>query len=161
MSWIIDPRVGLITCVVADDPVTGKPSTKLVMLRARRKQHLENLRRLCPMLAGAEITAVRGLPTLKPKQAGFRYLAHFRRSGHARQALQGGGDRQQAGQADIELDRGSTLAAVFKLLGITDATYFRWRKGYGVDVRHDYCDDVLGFLRSATSKGRFLTDESA
>ena len=59
MSWIIDPRVGLISCVVADDPVTGKPSTKLVMLRARRRQHLENLRRLCPMLGGTEITAVR------------------------------------------------------------------------------------------------------
>jgi|694.fasta_scaffold01417_15 hypothetical protein len=59
MSWIIDPRVGLISCVVADDPVTGKPSTKLIMLRARRRQHLENLRRLCPILAGVEITAVR------------------------------------------------------------------------------------------------------
>ena len=59
MSWIIDPRVGLISCVVADDPVTGRPSSKLVMVRARRAQHLENLRRLCPMLAGVEITAVR------------------------------------------------------------------------------------------------------
>lgn len=59
MSWIIDPRVGLISCVVADDPVTGKPSTKLVMLRARRRQHLENLRRLCPILAGVEIAAIR------------------------------------------------------------------------------------------------------
>ena len=59
MSWIIDPRVGFISCVVADDPITGRPSTKLVMLRARRRQHLENLRRLCPMLAGVEITAAR------------------------------------------------------------------------------------------------------
>ena len=59
MSWIIDPRVGLISCVVADDPVTGRPSAKLVMLRARRRQHLENLQRLCPVLAGLEITAVR------------------------------------------------------------------------------------------------------
>jgi transposase-like protein len=31
-------------------------------------------------------------------------------------------------QADVELARGSTVAAVCKLLGITDATYFRWRK---------------------------------
>lgn len=59
MSWIIDPRVGLISCVVADDPVTGRPSTKLVMLRARRRQHLENLRAICPMLAGVEITEAR------------------------------------------------------------------------------------------------------
>jgi transposase-like protein len=34
-------------------------------------------------------------------------------------------------QADVELARGSTVAAVCKLLGITDATYFRWRKEYG------------------------------
>ena len=33
-------------------------------------------------------------------------------------------------QADVELARGSTVAAVCKLLGITDATYFRWRKEY-------------------------------
>lgn len=34
-------------------------------------------------------------------------------------------------QADVELARGSTVAAVCKLLGITDATYFRLRKEYG------------------------------
>ncbi len=34
-------------------------------------------------------------------------------------------------QADVELARGGTVAAVCKLLGITDATYFRWRKEYG------------------------------
>jgi len=33
--------------------------------------------------------------------------------------------------ADVELARGNTVAAVCKLLGITDATYFRWRKEYG------------------------------
>ena len=34
-------------------------------------------------------------------------------------------------QADVELARGNTAAAVCKLPGITDATYFGWRKGYG------------------------------
>ncbi len=34
-------------------------------------------------------------------------------------------------QADVELARGNTVAAVCKLLEITDATYFRWRKEYG------------------------------
>ena len=33
--------------------------------------------------------------------------------------------------ADVELARAGTVAAVCKLLGITDATYFRWRKEYG------------------------------
>ncbi len=34
-------------------------------------------------------------------------------------------------QADVELAKGSTVAATCKLLGITDQTYFRWRKEYG------------------------------
>jgi putative transposase len=34
-------------------------------------------------------------------------------------------------QADVELVRGSTVAAVCKPLGIADATYFRWRKECG------------------------------
>jgi putative transposase len=35
------------------------------------------------------------------------------------------------GQADVELARGSTVAAVCKLLEITDAMYFQWRKESG------------------------------
>jgi putative transposase len=34
-------------------------------------------------------------------------------------------------QADVELAKGQTVAAVCKLIGITDQTYFRWRKEYG------------------------------
>ena len=34
-------------------------------------------------------------------------------------------------QADVELARGSTVAAVCKLLEISDATYFRGREEYG------------------------------
>lgn len=34
-------------------------------------------------------------------------------------------------QADVELAKGSTIAAMCKILGITDQTYFRWRKEYG------------------------------
>lgn len=61
MPWIIDPRVGLVSAVVGDDPKTGKPSSTTIMLRARRRQHLENLRRLCPALAGTRITKARDL----------------------------------------------------------------------------------------------------
>lgn len=57
--WIIDPRIGLVSVVVADDPDTGKPSTNRIMLRGRRRSHLENLRRLCPSLAKARITTAR------------------------------------------------------------------------------------------------------
>lgn len=34
-------------------------------------------------------------------------------------------------QADVELAKGSTIAAMCKVLGITDQTYFCWRREYG------------------------------
>lgn len=33
--------------------------------------------------------------------------------------------------ADVELGKGGTITAVCKLLGVTEPTYFRWRKEYG------------------------------
>ncbi len=57
--WIIDPRVGLLSVVVADDPITGRPSADRIMIRSRRTRHLENLITICPALAGAKIEAGR------------------------------------------------------------------------------------------------------
>ena len=34
-------------------------------------------------------------------------------------------------EAEIELAKGQPMAAVCKKLGITDQTYYRWRKEYG------------------------------
>ncbi len=34
-------------------------------------------------------------------------------------------------QADVEFGRGKSVAAVCKLLGVTEPTYYRWRKEYG------------------------------
>ena len=34
-------------------------------------------------------------------------------------------------QAEVELGKGSSIAAVCKLLGVTEQTYYRWRKEYG------------------------------
>jgi transposase-like protein len=34
-------------------------------------------------------------------------------------------------QADVELARGKTVSVVCKQIGVTDQTYFRWRKEYG------------------------------
>ncbi len=34
-------------------------------------------------------------------------------------------------EADVELSRGTTLKHVVRQLGITDKTYYRWRKEYG------------------------------
>ena len=33
-------------------------------------------------------------------------------------------------QADVELAKGQSIAVVCKFIGITDQTYFRWRKVY-------------------------------
>ena len=34
-------------------------------------------------------------------------------------------------QADVELSRGVTVAQACKQIGVTDQTYYRWRKEYG------------------------------
>ncbi|HAH49701.1 MAG TPA: hypothetical protein DCM07_33665 [Planctomycetaceae bacterium] len=34
-------------------------------------------------------------------------------------------------EAEVELARGKTIGLVCKQLGITDQTYYRWRKEYG------------------------------
>ena len=34
-------------------------------------------------------------------------------------------------QAEVELAKGATVAAVCKKLGVTDHTYYRWRSEYG------------------------------
>ncbi|NQY41717.1 MAG: IS3 family transposase [Henriciella sp.] len=34
-------------------------------------------------------------------------------------------------QAEVELSKGSSIASVCKLLGVTEQTYYRWRKEYG------------------------------
>jgi putative transposase len=34
-------------------------------------------------------------------------------------------------RADVELAKGQSVAAVCKLLGITEQTYYRWRREYG------------------------------
>jgi transposase-like protein len=34
-------------------------------------------------------------------------------------------------QADVELGRGKSVPAVCKLIGVTEATYYRWRREYG------------------------------
>lgn len=34
-------------------------------------------------------------------------------------------------QADVELAKGQTIGSVCRMLGITDQTYYRWRREYG------------------------------
>ncbi len=34
-------------------------------------------------------------------------------------------------QADVELSKGATIAQACKSIGVTDQTYYRWRREYG------------------------------
>jgi transposase-like protein len=34
-------------------------------------------------------------------------------------------------EAEIMLSQGATLSVILKKIGVSDATYYRWRKGYG------------------------------
>ena len=34
-------------------------------------------------------------------------------------------------QAEVELSRGSSVAQVCKQIGVTDQTYYKWRREYG------------------------------
>jgi len=87
---------------------------------------------LSPARRRAAVEEVQRWPSpLKPYQAGFWYPAHFRRSAMPGKRFKAEEIVNKLRQADVELARGSTVAAVCKLLGITDATYFRWRKEYG------------------------------
>jgi transposase-like protein len=60
-------------------------------------------------------------------------------------------------QADVELARGSTVAAVYKLLGITDATCFRWRKEYG-GMRVDQAKRLKALEQENARLKRLLAD---
>jgi len=53
--WIQHPKLGAFSIVLADDLATGKPDPDVVMIRARREEHLQLLRAACPSLAVQEI----------------------------------------------------------------------------------------------------------
>lgn len=54
--WIQHPRLGAFSIVLADDRHTHQPDPDMVMIRARRVEHLRLLQQACPSLADAEIT---------------------------------------------------------------------------------------------------------
>jgi putative transposase len=60
-------------------------------------------------------------------------------------------------QADVELARVSTVAAACELLGITDATCFRWRKEYG-GMKVDQATRLKALEQENARLKRLLTD---
>ena len=45
--------------------------------------------------------------------------------------LQAGRDRCDAAQADVLIAQGSKIADVVRTIGVTQVTYYRWRREYG------------------------------
>ncbi len=53
--WIQHPKLGAFSIVLADDLASGKPDPEVVMIRARREEHLRLLQGACPSLAAQEV----------------------------------------------------------------------------------------------------------
>ena len=63
-------------------------------------------------------------------------------------------------QADVELARGNTVAAVCKLLEITDASYLRWRTEYG-GIKVDQAKRLKALERANARLKRLLAKAEA
>ena len=60
-------------------------------------------------------------------------------------------------QADVELGRGKSVPAVCKLIGVTEATYYRWRREYG-GMRADQAKRLKELERENARLKRLLAD---
>jgi transposase-like protein len=60
-------------------------------------------------------------------------------------------------QADVELGRGKSVPAVCKLIGVTEATYYRWRREYG-GMRADQAKRLKELERENVRLKRLLAD---
>jgi len=60
-------------------------------------------------------------------------------------------------QAEVELGRGSSVAAVCKLLGVTEPTYYRWRKEYG-GLKTDQAKKLKALEKENARLKRLLAD---
>ena len=61
-------------------------------------------------------------------------------------------------EAEVELAKGSSVKEVSKKLGITDQTYYRWRKDYG-GLRVDQAKRLKGLERE-NARLKYLLAES-
>jgi len=60
-------------------------------------------------------------------------------------------------QAEVELGKGSSVATVCKLLGVTEPTYYRWRKEYG-GLKTDQAKKLKALEKENARLKRLLAD---
>ncbi len=64
---------------------------------------------------------------------------------------------QKLREAEVELAHGKTISLVCKQLGITDQTYYRWRKEYG-GIRTDQAKRLKDLEKENARLKRLLAD---
>ena len=62
-------------------------------------------------------------------------------------------------QAEVELAQGATIPIVCRKLGITDQTYYRWRKEYG-GLRVDQAKRLRELEKENTRLKRIVADQA-
>lgn len=62
-------------------------------------------------------------------------------------------------QAEVELAQGATIPVVCRKLGITDQTYYRWRKEYG-GLRVDQAKRLRELEKENTRLKRIVADQA-
>ena len=62
-------------------------------------------------------------------------------------------------EAEVELSRGQSVAQVCKQIGVTDQTYYRWRKAYG-GLRTDQAKRLKELERENTRLKRVVADQA-
>lgn len=60
-------------------------------------------------------------------------------------------------QAEVELGRGKSVPEVCRLLGVTEATYYRWRREYG-GLKTDQAKKLKELERENARLKRLLAD---
>lgn len=60
-------------------------------------------------------------------------------------------------QAEVELSRGATVAAACKAIGVTEQTYYRWRREYG-GLKTDQARKLKALERENARLKRLLAD---
>jgi putative transposase len=62
-------------------------------------------------------------------------------------------------EAEVELSRGQSVAEVCRKIGVTDQTYYRWRKVYG-GLRMDQAKRLKELERENTRLKRVVADQA-
>ena len=66
---------------------------------------------------------------------------------------------QMLREAEVELAQGATVGVVCRKLGITEQTYYRWRKEYG-GLRVDQAKRLRDLERENTRLKRIVADQA-